>query len=88
LPPTVRAIGRGFGNGTLDFSAASVSHDEKNTASASVVTMAVDRNATARASGVTVLLLWRIAGQHCPYVYFIEYSEKTRNTLARALSAP
>jgi hypothetical protein len=38
--------------------------------------MAVDRNATARASGVTVLLLWRIAGQHCSYVYFIEYSEK------------
>jgi hypothetical protein len=60
LGTALRAIGRGFGNGTLGLVAASAAHVDNPklsaTASARLVTRAVDRNALARADRVTALL--------------------------------
>jgi len=49
----LRAIGRGFGNGTFGCAHASAPQAEKPTASARVVATAVDRNAAERLDGVT-----------------------------------
>jgi hypothetical protein len=54
LGTTLRAIGRGFGNGTLA-DASTVRADHPN-ASARLVAKAVDRNAAARADRVTMFL--------------------------------
>jgi hypothetical protein len=51
---TLRAIGRGFGNGTLGLGAASTANADNPTASARVVANAVDRNAAAQADRVTI----------------------------------
>jgi hypothetical protein len=48
LGTTLRAIGRGFGNGTFGFACASDAHADNPTASARLVASAVDRNAAAR----------------------------------------
>jgi hypothetical protein len=56
LRTTVRAIGRGFGNGTFGLAHASAAIADNPTASARVVARAVDRNAAARAEGVTAFL--------------------------------
>jgi hypothetical protein len=56
LGTTLRAIGRGLGNGILDFSEASAAPADSCTASASVVAIAVERIATSRANWVTALL--------------------------------
>jgi hypothetical protein len=57
LGTTLRAIGRGFGNGILAFGEASAAaHAANPTASARVVVIAVDRNAAARAEGGTAFL--------------------------------
>jgi len=51
LGTTLRAIGRGLGNGT--FAQASTANADNPTASARLVARAVDRNAVAREDGVT-----------------------------------
>jgi hypothetical protein len=51
LGTTLRAIGRGLGNGI--FAQASTANADNPTASARLVAMAVDRNAAARVDGVT-----------------------------------
>jgi hypothetical protein len=56
LGTTLRAIGRGFGSGILDVADASAAHAANPKASARVVVIAVDRNAAARAKGVTAFL--------------------------------
>jgi hypothetical protein len=53
---TLRAIGRGFGNGTLGFAEASVGNADNPSATARLVANAVDRNAAARAKKVTAFL--------------------------------
>jgi len=63
---TLRAIGRGFGSGMLGLADASVAHTANPTASARVVVIAVDRNAAARAEGVTAFLLRRITEWQLP----------------------
>ena len=50
---TLRAIGRGFGNGTLGLATASTVKADNPTASARLVANAVDRNAAARTGRVT-----------------------------------
>jgi hypothetical protein len=58
LGTTLRAIGRGFGSGTLglaDLAEASIANADNATASARLVLKAVHRIAAARAKGVTVL---------------------------------
>jgi hypothetical protein len=49
----LRAIGRGFGNGTFGLASASAVKADNPIASARLVAMAVDRNADARAGLVT-----------------------------------
>jgi hypothetical protein len=66
LGTTLRAIGRGFGSGMLGLADASVAHTANPTASARVVVIAVDRNAAARAEGVTAFLLRRITEWQLP----------------------
>ena len=56
LGTTLRAIGRGFGNGTFGLAQASAANADNPTASARLVANAVDRNAAARADGVTAFL--------------------------------
>ncbi|WP_424591612.1 hypothetical protein, partial [Bradyrhizobium sp.] len=56
---TLRAIGRGFGRGTLGLARASAVIPDKATASIRLVASAVDRNAAARAEGVTAFLCGR-----------------------------
>jgi hypothetical protein len=56
LGTTLRAIGRGFGNGTFGLVRASAANADSPTASARLVANAVDRNAAARADGVTAFL--------------------------------
>jgi hypothetical protein len=56
LGTTLRAIGRGFGSGTLGLVAASAAHPDSPTASARLVARAVDRHAAARADWVTSFL--------------------------------
>jgi hypothetical protein len=62
LGTTLRAIGRGFGNGTLDFvSAASADSPMASTRLMAkgvdkTIDKAVDRNAAARADGITAFL--------------------------------
>jgi hypothetical protein len=53
---TLRAIGRGFGNGTFGLAQASAAHPDNPSASARLVARAVDRRAAARADGVTAFL--------------------------------
>src|SRR5260370_20833006 len=53
LATTLRAIGGGFGNGPFGLAQASPAHADNPTASARLVARAVDRNAAARADGVT-----------------------------------
>jgi len=53
---TLRAIGRGFGNGTVGLAQASAANTNNPTASARLVANAVDRNAAARNDGVTAFL--------------------------------
>src|ERR1700761_3926660 len=66
LGTTLRAIGRGFGSGILDLAAASVAHAANPTASARVVVIAVDRNAAARAEGITAFLCVESRNGSCP----------------------
>jgi hypothetical protein len=58
LGTTLRAIGRGFGNGTFGWglAQASAANADNPKASARLVVKAVDRNAAARADGVTAFL--------------------------------
>jgi hypothetical protein len=56
LGTTLRAIGRGFGNGILDLAEAPAGQADIPTASANVVAIAVDRSAAARADWVTAFL--------------------------------
>jgi hypothetical protein len=49
----LRAIGRGFGSGTFDLAEASAGNADKATASARLIAKPADRNAAARAFGVT-----------------------------------
>lgn len=56
LGTTLRAIGRGFGNGTFGFAHASTDSADSPTANARLVASAVDRNAAARAERVTAFL--------------------------------
>jgi hypothetical protein len=53
LGTTLRAIGRGFGNGTFGLAQASPAHADNPIASARLVANAVDRNAAGREDGVT-----------------------------------
>jgi hypothetical protein len=53
LGTTLRAIGRGFGNGTFGLAQASAVHADRATASTRLVASAVDRIAAAREDGVT-----------------------------------
>jgi hypothetical protein len=53
LGTTLRAIGRGFGKGTFGLAQACPASADSPTASARLVARAVDRNAVARADGVT-----------------------------------
>jgi hypothetical protein len=56
LGTALRAIGRGFGNGTFGLAHASTESADRPTASARLVASAVDRNAAVRAEGVTAFL--------------------------------
>jgi hypothetical protein len=56
LGTTRREIGRGFGSGTFGLARASAENADNPTASARLVANAVDRNAAARADGVTAFL--------------------------------
>jgi hypothetical protein len=56
LGTMLRAIGRGFGNGTVGLAAAPAAHDDNPTASARLVANAVDRKAAARLDWVTTFL--------------------------------
>jgi phosphohistidine swiveling domain-containing protein len=56
LGTTLRAIGRGFGNGTLGWASASTEIADSPTASARLVASAVDRNAARRVERVTAFL--------------------------------
>jgi hypothetical protein len=56
LGTTLRAIGRGFGSGTVVVAEASAANTDNPTASARPVANAVDRNAAARNDGVTAFL--------------------------------
>jgi len=56
LGTTLRAIGRGFGNGTFGFAQAFAEIADNPTASARLVASAVDRNAAARTERVTAFL--------------------------------
>jgi hypothetical protein len=56
LGTTLRAIGRGFGSGTVGVAQASAANTDNPTASARLVANAVDRNAAARNDGVTAFL--------------------------------
>jgi hypothetical protein len=56
LGATLRAIGRGFGSGTVGVAEASDANTDNPTASARPVANAVDRNAAARNDGVTAFL--------------------------------
>jgi hypothetical protein len=53
LGTTLRAIGRGFGNGTFGLAQASAANADNPIVSARLVASAVDRNAAAREDGVT-----------------------------------
>src|ERR1700694_1002652 len=53
LGTTLRAIGRGFGNGTFGFAQACPASADNPSASARLVARAVDRDAAARSDGVT-----------------------------------
>src|ERR1700722_11387179 len=66
LGTTLRAIGRGFGSGILGLAEGSVAHTATPTASAKVVVIAVDRNADARAEGVTAFLGVESRKGNCP----------------------
>jgi hypothetical protein len=56
LGTTLREIGRGFGSGTFGFAQTSTGKADSPIASARLVASAVDRNAAARAEGITALL--------------------------------
>jgi hypothetical protein len=56
LGAMLRAIGRGFGNGTFGVAQASAATADNTTASARLVANAVDRNAAAREDGGTAFL--------------------------------
>jgi hypothetical protein len=56
LGTTLRAIGRGFGSGTVGVAEASAANTDNPTASARLVANVVDRNAAARNDGVTAFL--------------------------------
>jgi hypothetical protein len=56
LGAMLRAIGRGFGNGTFGMAQASAATADNTTASARLVAKAVDRNAAAREDGGTAFL--------------------------------
>jgi hypothetical protein len=56
LGMTLRAIGRGFGNGTFGLAQASAANDDNPTAKARLVAKAVDRNAAVRTERVTEFL--------------------------------
>jgi hypothetical protein len=60
LGTTLRAIGRGFGSGTFDLAAGSFAQACDPRISASVVAIAVERKALARADRVTASLFGRI----------------------------
>jgi hypothetical protein len=74
LGTALRAIGRGFGNGT--FGAAQAATAVNPTASARPVARpvakAVDRNAAAREDGVTAFLRGESFNRSSPGVYLIE----------------
>jgi hypothetical protein len=57
---TLRAIGRGFGNGIFDLAAGSFAQASEPASSTSVVAIAVERNAAVRTDLVTAFLLQRI----------------------------
>jgi hypothetical protein len=56
LGTELRAIGRGFGNGTFALAHAPAAIADSPTASARLVAKAVDRKAAARADGITAFL--------------------------------
>ena len=56
LGTTLRAIGRGFGNGTFGLAEALAAITDSPTASARLAAKAVDRKAAVRAEGITALL--------------------------------
>src|SRR5713226_1487694 len=56
LGTTLRAIGRGFGNGTFGLAQASAATADNPSASPRLVAKAVDRNVAAREDGVTMFL--------------------------------
>src|SRR5579863_1266654 len=66
LGTTLRAIGRGFGNGILGLAAAPAGQVDIPIASASVVAIAVDRSAWARADLVTAFLCDESRDGGCP----------------------
>ena len=66
LGTTLRAIGRGFGSGILGLADASAAHTANPTANARVVVIAVDRNAAARAEGITAFLCVESLNGNCP----------------------
>ena len=80
LGTTLRAIGRGFGSGTVGVAQASAANTDNPTASARLVANAVDRNAVARNDGVTAFLRGESLNRSSPGSILIEYVDKTLNT--------
>ncbi|MFO1108427.1 MAG: hypothetical protein U1E61_04535 [Bradyrhizobium sp.] len=70
---TLRAIGRGFGNGTLGAASA---WTDNIVANARHVAKAVDRNAAARTVRVTAFLRGESFKPERPQSYLIEYVDK------------
>src|SRR5437868_7696812 len=80
LGTTLRAIGRGFGNGTSGLAQASPADTDNATASVRLVANAVDRNAATREDGVTAFLRGESLNRSSPGSILIEYVDKTLNT--------
>jgi 4-hydroxy-tetrahydrodipicolinate synthase len=80
LGTTLRAIGRGFGNGTSGLAQASPADTDNATASVRPVANAVVRNAATREDGVTAFLRGESLNRSSPGSILIEYVDKTLNT--------
>jgi hypothetical protein len=91
---TWRAIGRGFGNGTFGWAAASTEKADNPTASARLAAKAVVRNAAARADRVTSFLrgesfkqsgfrsIDRICGQNTKIAEVLQYVRQDSGKIA------
>src|SRR5260370_26368611 len=82
LGTTLRAIGRGFGSGTVGGAEASAANTDTPTASARLVANVVDRNAAARNDGVTAFLRGESVNRSSPGCISLICVQNTKNAAA------